>query len=195
MQGAYFCKMWEIIKGPWPWYISGPIIGLIVPVLLLTGNKRFGISSSLRHLCAACIPARIPFFQYNWRKEIWNLFLVTGILIGGFVAAYFLRDPSKTNINPVLAHNLHQYGINNYQSLVPQEIFSWHGLVTLRGVLMMIGGGFLVGFGTRYAGGCTSGHSIMGISNLQLPSVIATVCFMIGGLLMTNFILSFILQL
>ena len=73
----------EWIKQPWPWYVAGPVIGLTVPTLLIIGNKSFGISSSLRHLCAACIPANIKFFKYDWKKEAWNLFFIGGVVIGG----------------------------------------------------------------------------------------------------------------
>jgi uncharacterized membrane protein YedE/YeeE len=187
--------MWQLIQQPWPWYVSGPLIGLVVPALLLLGNKTFGISSSLRHFCAACIPANISFFQYDWKKESWNLFFVAGILAGGFLAAQFLRNDEPLNISPSLVKELDQYGIHQYKALLPPEIFSWQQLFSLRGVIMMVGGGFLIGFGTRYAGGCTSGHSIMGLSNLQWPSLVATVCFMIGGILMANFMLPYILKL
>src|SRR6185436_14149029 len=129
--------MIEWIKNPWPWYIGGPLIGLSVPLLLIFGNKRLGVSSSLRHICAICFPGNIQFFKYDWKREMWNLFFVFGIAVGGF----------------------------------------------------------LIGFGTRYAGGCTSGHSIMGLSNLQWPSLVATICFMIGGIVMANFILPSILRL
>ena len=186
--------MWQIIKSPWPWYVSGPLIGLMVPVLLLVGNKSFGISSSLRHICAACIPARIPFFQYDWKREAWNLFLVAGIVLGAYVAFSFLRDESIVPLHPNLLQELDQYGIHPVQSMVPTEIFNWQQLLSIKGLVMMVGGGFLIGFGTRYAGGCTSGHSIMGLSNLQWPSLVATVCFMIGGIVMANFILPFILK-
>ena len=187
--------MLEVLKQPWPWYISGPIIGLMVPLLLLLGNKSFGISSSLRHICAACVPANIPFFQYDWKKESWNLFFVTGILIGGFVVANFLANPNPVEINPKLAVELAGYGITDYNSLVPSQLFNWQNLFSLKGFVMMVGGGFLVGFGTRYAGGCTSGHAIMGLSTLQWPSLVATCCFMAGGFIMANFILPFILSL
>ena len=186
--------MWQLIKQPWPWYVSGPLIGLVVPALLLLGNKTFGISSSLRHICAACFPAHLPFFQYDWRKESWNLFFVAGILAGGFLAAQFLMNDANPNISPRLVQELNQYGIHNYKALVPPEIFNWEQVFTLRGIAMMVGGGFLIGFGTRYAGGCTSGHSIMGLSNLQWPSLVATICFMTGGVLMTNFVLPYILK-
>jgi len=187
--------MITILKQPWPWYVSGPLIGLMVPLLLILGNKSFGISSSLRHICAACVPAKIPFFQYEWKKEAWNLFFVTGILIGGMIAARWLANPIPVQLNPALAKELAGYGITDYKSLVPTQLFNWQSLLTAKGFIMMVAGGFLVGFGTRYAGGCTSGHSIMGLSTLQFPSLIATCCFMAGGFIMANLILPFILSL
>jgi len=186
--------MLELIKAPWPWYVSGPLIGLLVPLLLLLGNKRFGISSNLRHICAACFPARIPFFQYDWKKESWNLFFVAGVMIGAFIAAFFLQEHSTSTLSANLVAQLNKYGIHSIQSIVPTEIFSWDHLFSLRTLVMTIGGGFLIGFGTRYAGGCTSGHSIMGLSNLQWPSLVATICFMVGGILMSNIILPHILN-
>lgn len=187
--------MLELLKQPWPWYIAGPLIGLTVPALLIIGNKSFGISSSLRHICAACFPANIPFFKYNWKKEAWNLFFVFGILIGGFLATYFLKNTHDIQLNPNLANELKTYGITDYSNLVPQDLMNWQSLLSLRGFLVMVLGGFLVGFGTRYAGGCTSGHAIMGLSNLQWPSLVATICFMIGGFIMANLILPYILSL
>ncbi len=187
--------MLEFLKHSWPWYVAGPLIGLMVPLLLLIGNKSFGISSSLRHICAACFPGKISFFEYNWKKEVWNMFLVAGILIGGIVAAQFLSAHETVQVNEKLVKELSAYSISNYNSMVPVEIFSWSELFTVRGFIMMVAGGFLVGFGTRYAGGCTSGHSIMGLSNLQLPSLIATVCFMAGGFIVANLILPIILKL
>ncbi len=187
--------MLEFIKQPWPWYVAGPLIGLTVPTLLILGNKTFGISSSLRHICAACMPANIPFFKYDWKKEIWNLFFVLGIFFGGIIAGNFLGNPDPIEVNPKLAVELSGYGINNYNHLIPQEIVNWKSLFTLKGLLIMVVGGFFVGFGTRYAGGCTSGHSIMGLSNLQWTSLIATIFFMIGGIIMANWILPLILSL
>lgn len=180
---------------PWPWYIAGPLIGLTVPALLLLGNKSFGISSSLRHICASCIPANIPFFKYNWKREVWNLYFVGGIFLGGIIAGAFLSNPDPVTVAPGLKNELATYGIHNFGLLVPADIFNWPSLLTLRGFIMMVVGGFLVGFGTRYAGGCTSGHSIMGLSNLQWPSLVATLCFMTGGFIMANLILPYILAL
>jgi uncharacterized membrane protein YedE/YeeE len=188
-------NFYDWIIQPWPWYVAGPLIGLTVPALLILGNKSFGISSSLRHICAACIPAGIPFFKYNWRKEIWNLFFVGGILAGGMIAAQLLASPEPVQVHPKLASELSSYGINDYNGLVPADLFNWSTLFSLKGLIMMVLGGFMIGFGTRYAGGCTSGHAIMGISSLQWPSVIATCCFMAGGFLMANVILPFILSL
>ncbi len=185
----------DFIKNPWPWYVAGPLIGLTVPLLLILGNKSFGISSSLRHVCAACLPANIPFFKYDWKKEIWNLFFVEGILIGGILAAQFLSNPNPVEVNPKLAAEMAGYGVTDYSGLIPAEIFSWPQLLTARGLIMMVFGGFLVGFGTRYAGGCTSGHAIMGLSNLQWPSLVATCCFMAGGFIMANLILPYVLHL
>ena len=187
--------MIEFIKQPWAWYVAGPLIGLMVPLLLVLGNKPFGISSSLRHICAACIPGKISFFSYNWKKEAWNLFLVAGIILGAAFVAGFLSNPNPVDINPKLIAELNLYGLTEQRSLLPEQLFNWQQLLTVKGLFMMVFGGFLVGFGTRYAGGCTSGHAIMGLSNLQLPSLIATISFMAGGFIMANLILPFILKL
>lgn len=187
--------MLEFLRQPWPWYVAGPLIGLMVPILLIIGNKSFGISSSLRHICAACLPAKLPFFNYEWKNEVWNLFLVAGILLGGIIAGQWLQSPEPVQVNPTLAAELSSYGISNYNNLIPAELFNWPSLLTAKGLILMVGGGFLVGFGTRYAGGCTSGHSIMGLSTLQLPSLVATICFMAGGFIVANLVLPFILKL
>lgn len=187
--------MKEALSQPWPWYVAGPLIGLMVPALLIFGNKTLGISSSLRHVCAACVPAKIPFFHYDWKKEAWNLFFVAGIVMGAALVSLFFSNPAPIDLNPALVTELEEYGINNPTSLLPPELFNWPQLATLKGFIMLVFGGFLVGFGTRYAGGCTSGHAIMGLSNLQLPSLIATISFMAGGFIMANLILPFILNL
>ncbi len=184
----------SFLTSPWPWYIAGPIIGLMVPLLLIAGNRSFGISSSLRHICAICFPANIPFFKYDWKREMWNLFFVGGVIVGGFIAAYWMQNPSPVAIHPSLVKELSGYGIQQSSSLLPQVLFNWSSLFTIKGFVLMIVGGFLVGFGTRYAGGCTSGHSIMGLSSLQWPSLVATICFMAGGFIMANLILPLLLK-
>lgn len=187
--------MLEAIKQPWPWYVAGALIGLTVPYLLFVGNKTFGISSSLRHLCAACMPANIKFFKYDWKKEVWNLFFVGGIALGALIAAQFLSNPEPLVLAEPTAEYLASKGITDTSALLPPEIFSWDQLFTLRGLIFFVVGGFMVGFGTRYAGGCTSGHAIMGLSSLQWPSLVATCCFMLGGILMTWFGLPYLLTL
>lgn len=188
-------KIIEIISQPWPWWAAGIIIGLTVPALLILGNKTFGISSSLRHVCAICMPAKIPFFNYDWKKEKWNLFFVLGVLIGGFIAGNFLQDPQPIEIAENTKKQLVESGVKDFNGLIPADIFSWEALLTVRGFIFIVIGGFLVGFGTRYAGGCTSGHAIMGLSNLQWPSLVATISFMVGGFIMTWLILPFLLGL
>jgi uncharacterized protein len=187
--------MIDLVKQPWHWAVAGVFIGLTVPTLLLLGNKRFGISSSLRHICAMCLPAKIPFFQYNWKKEIWNLFFVTGTLIGGFIAAKFLASPDEVSIATKTKEILLSYGISDYKNLMPTEIFAVEQIFTLKGLFFFVIGGLMVGFGTRYAGGCTSGHSITGLATLQWPSLVATICFMTGGFFSANILLPFIFKI
>lgn len=187
--------MIETLSTPWPWWAAGAIIGLIVPALLILGNKHFGLSANLRHACAACFPADIKFFKYEWRKEIWNFFFVGGVIAGAIIASTILADPEPVKVAPELASELQTYGITNFSSMIPTELISWDSLFTLRGFIMLVFGGFLVGFGSRYAGGCTSGHAIMGLSDLQWPSLVATIFFMVGGFIMANLILPYIMVL
>lgn len=157
---------------PWPWYVAGPLIGAIVPLLLLLGGKQFGVSANLRHLCAMCIPSRIPFFQYDWKREgAWNLVFAAGIAFGGFAGVHVL-----TNVTDLAAY-------------APPDAVSWQALFTFRGFFTLVVGGFLVGFGARWAGGCTSGHAITGLANLQWPSLVAVLGFFAGGLLMAHLLM------
>lgn len=178
--------MLEYISQPWPWYVAGPLIGLMVPMLLIFGNKLFGISSSLRHVCAAIAPANIPFLKYNWQAESWNLFFVAGIVLGGFVAAHWFPNPETVAIASETSSELQALGITEQSGLLPSQIFNWSSLFTLPGFFIIIVGGFLVGFGARYAGGCTSGHAIMGVSGLQRASFVAVAAFFAGGLFITH---------
>jgi uncharacterized membrane protein YedE/YeeE len=185
--------------GEWPWYVAGPLIGLFVPALLLVGNKVFGISSNLSHICAAIAPAkleffRLEFFRYDWRKVgLWNLVFLVGVLIGGFLA-FHGGPPQTIAISAETRASLERLGIHDFSGVVPRELFSWHALLTLRGFVLVVVGGFLVGFGTAYAAGCTSGHAISGLANFQLPSLIAVFGFFPGGLAATYFILPFVLR-
>ncbi len=188
-------SLFELISGPWHWAPAGVLVGLTVPILLILGNKHFGISGNLRHICAACIPSNISFFKYNWMRESWNLFFAAGIIVGGVIAGFFLRDPNQVVVAPELAVSLEAQGITDYSNMVPTQIFNWENLFTLKGLMFFVIGGFLVGFGTRYAGGCTSGHAIHGLANFQLPSLIATISFMVGGFICANLLIPILLNL
>lgn len=187
--------MLEFISQPWPWYVAGPLIGLMVPALLIIGGKVFGISANLRHMCAATIPGKIAFFHYDWKKSgMWNLVFIFGVLIGGAIATFGLASPNpEIGISEATRADLRVLGVTDFTGLVPSEFISWSGLATLPGFIMVVVGGFLVGFGARYAGGCTSGHAISGLADLQLPSLVAVIGFFVGGLIVTFVILPFIL--
>jgi uncharacterized protein len=179
---------------PWPWYVAGPIIGLFAPLLLLLGNKLFGVSSNLRHACAAVFPRRIAHFRYDWRSDgSWNLAFALGIGIGGFLAGWLFADPSPVAIAAATRADLAALGVRDFQGLVPGDLFTWSDLLTVRGLAMLVGGGFLVGFGTAYAGGCTSGHGLSGVADLQPASVLALVCFFVGGIVGTFVLLPLLL--
>jgi uncharacterized protein len=177
------------VSEPWPWYIAGPIIGLFVPALLILGNRVFGVSSNLRHLCSAILPGKSDYFRYNWKRTgLWNLLFAVGVLAGGFLALQ-LWGTQNVAISEPTRLSLTKLGIHDFSGLAPRELFTWSALLTLRGFVSIVLGGFLVGFGTAYAGGCTSGHAISGLADLQLSSLIAVVGFFAGGLIATHFIL------
>lgn len=185
----------NIITQPWPWYVTGPLIGLMIPVLLILGNKAFGISLTLYDICAILIPRKTDLIKYDWEKDSWNLIFVFGVVLGGFIAGYFFQNPDPVQISGNTVADLDTLGIKNYSGFMPSDIFNFQSLLTLKGFILMVAGGFLIGFGSRYAGGCTSGHAIMGLSNLQWPSLVATICFFIGGTIMTWFILPWIMKM
>lgn len=185
----------DLFSSFWPWYVTGPLIGLYVPVLYVLVNRHFGISSTFRDICAACLRPNVPYFHYNWKEHRWRLIFVAGIAIGAFLARGTLATPATGHISAHTLSVLSALGVKDFSSLVPADLFSWRSVMTLRGLLLTVGGGFLVGFGTRYAGGCTSGHSIHGMATLQPASVIATICFFAGGLFTTNVLLPRILPL
>jgi uncharacterized membrane protein YedE/YeeE len=190
--------MLEFFAAPWPWYVSGPLIGLIVPALLLFGGKVFGLSANLRHLCAAMpAPERLKpgFLRYDWRRTgRWNLVFVLGVVVGGFLAVALFGMPDVgTHISDAAREEIAALGVTDFSGIVPGQLFSWTALFTPAGFVMMAIGGFLVGFGARWAGGCTSGHAISGLAALQLPSLVAVSGFFAGGLLVTWLILPLLL--
>lgn len=182
--------MGDFLLASWPWYVAGPLIGLFVPALLLLTGKAFGVSSSLKHACAATVPGRAEYFQYDWKASgLWNLLFVVGILIGGVAAVQLLGGGGPTGISSATKADLQALGLTDFSGLVPPELFSWSSLTTGPGLVAIVLGGFLVGFGARYAGGCTSGHAITGVATLQRASLLAVVGFFIGGLLTTYVVL------
>lgn len=176
----------DFIIQPWPWFISGFLIALLMFVLLLLG-KRFGMSSNLRTFCSMCGGGKASdFFNYNWKQDSWNLFVVIGAVLGGFVAAHYLSITTMPDISESTKMALQELNISTNNVYLPVELFSIEALSSFKTWAILIAGGFLIGFGARYAGGCTSGHAISGLSNLQLPSLIAVIGFFIGGLIMVH---------
>ena len=191
----------EFISQPWHWAVSGAMISFVMVLLLWFGGQ-FGVSSNLRTMCAiGGAGKKHDFFNFNWRDQIWNLVFIAGAVIGGFVASHWLKSPEPVQISVETQENLASLGIKTPHTMeegtgfVPEEIFAIENATSPSNLIILILGGLLIGFGTRWAGGCTSGHAISGLSNLQLPSLIAVIGFFIGGLLMTWVILPQILAL
>ena len=145
------------ITDPLPWYIAGPLLGLFVPAMLLLTGKEPGVSGSFRHACALVPGTKaFPYFSYDVLKDgLWQILFVAGILLGGTLVQFGL-------------------GGAGVPLFLPENL-------TAAGLGLLFAGGVFVGFGTRWADGCTSGHTISGISNLSWPSVVASACFIIGG--------------
>lgn len=183
----------EFLLEPWPWYIAGPLITLTMFFLFYYG-KKFGISSNLETMCSIGGAGKIvDFFKFDWRKNTWNLLFLLGTVIGGFIAFNWLSPNEAVAINPQTIQDLSELGFQNAGAqYLPDEIFSIETMLSLKGFLILLVAGVLVGFGSRYAGGCTSGHAIVGLSNLEIPSLISVIGFFIGGLIMTWLILPLI---
>lgn len=183
-------KIMDWILEPWPWYISGPMIALNMFLLIFMG-RQFGMSSNLRTMCTICgADKRADFFNFDWKAQQWNLIVVLGAVIGGFIAHFYLsEDPTTVAISSATIHDLNNLGFDSAgKAYLPTELFSTNVFSEPLTLLVLLIGGILIGFGARYAGGCTSGHAISGLSNLQLPSLIAVIGFFIGGLVMIHFL-------
>lgn len=191
----------DFISQPWHWGISGAMLSLVMFLLLYFGGQ-FGVSSTLRTLCSiGGAGKKYSFFDFDWKNQIWNLVFVGGAVLGGFIATSFLQSSEPVQLAASTVEHLSSLGIETPTELsegkgfVPKELFGLEEMFNIKNLFILILGGFFVGFGTRYAGGCTSGHAISGLSNLQVPSLVAVIGFFMGGLLMTHFILPFILGL
>jgi uncharacterized membrane protein YedE/YeeE len=184
--------MIEFLTQPWSWWFSGIMISAIMFLLIFFGQS-FGFSSNLRTICSmAGAGKKVKFFEFNWRSQIWNLLFLVGAMIGGFLSREFLSTETPVQISASTVEDLAVLGMAAPQSLQPGELFGGEAVFTIKGFGLLALGGLMIGFGTRYAGGCTSGHAISGLSDLQLPSLIAVIGFFIGGLVMTHFILPLI---
>jgi uncharacterized membrane protein YedE/YeeE len=184
--------MLEIIQQPWSWWFSGAVIAAIMFLLLYFGQS-FGFSANLRTICSAAGCGKTAkFFDFNWRSQIWNLVFLVGAIIGGFITNEFLTTGAPIEISNNTISDLKALGFSAPELAQPKELFSWESAFTGKGFLILALGGLMVGFGARYAGGCTSGHAISGLSDLQVPSLIAVIGFFIGGLAMTFLIMPFI---
>jgi len=180
------------LSQPMPWYVAGPLIGLVVPLVYLYAGRKWGVSSTFRDLCAALTPDGPEYFRYNWRERGgWRLTMALGLIVGAVIAT--LAGTPDVAISSKTVADLAALGLTDFRGLAPRQIFSWSGLATVPGVVLIVGGGFLVGFGTRYADGCTAGHSISGLANLRLSSLVATVAFFAGGLIATYLLMPLIL--
>ena len=185
--------MIDYILQPWPWYVAGPLIALCMYLMFFFG-KKFGVSSNLETVCAMSGAGRlVDFFKFDWRKNRWNLVFVIGLIVGGFISDQWLTLEDSVAINPNTVEDLAEIGIaDGGASYLPDEIFSTEAMLSPKGFLILLLAGILVGFGARYAGGCTSGHGIVGLSSLSVESFIAVGGFFIGGLIMTWLILPYI---
>jgi len=191
----------ETISQPWHWSISGLMIALVMFLLIYLG-QRFGVSSSFQALCSiGGAGKKIDYFNYDWKKHDWLLTFVVGGIIGGAIGVSLFASPEPVQISAATVADLEALGVQvpatnaDGMGFIPHDLFNFKMLGSLKGILLMVVGGFLIGFGTRYAGGCTSGHAISGLSNLQLPSFVAVIGFFIGGLITTFVLLPFILSL
>jgi len=183
----------DVLTQTWPWYVSGFLIGIVMLLLNYFG-KVFGMSSNLRTLCTIAGADKFAdFFKFAWKAQRWNLAVLVGAMLGGFVAVHYMSNPSNVDINPKTIEQLATLGIDAPNGkLAPQVLFGNQIFESPKMILILLIGGILIGFGSRYAGGCTSGHAISGLSNLQIPSLKAVIGFFVGGLIMAHFLLPLI---
>jgi len=188
-------ELQAFLSQPWPWWVAGPMIALILFLLIFFG-KEFGMSANLRVMCAADGADNMAdFFKFDWGAQGWNLMVALGAMFGGYLAAHYFSDPQPVaHVSEATVASLENLGLSVQEGAVPlvPDFYNWGALFHWRGLLIIVGGGFMVGFGARYAGGCTSGHAISGLSMLQISSLIAVVGFFAGGLLMTHLLFPFI---
>ncbi len=175
----------DFILQPWPWYFAGFLISIVMFLLFYFG-KRFGVSSNLETMCSIAGASKVSdHFKVDLKSKRWSLIFLLGIVIGGFIAYYFMTPDKTILLNPETVTDLAALNFKNAgASYMPSELFSLEAMLSPKGFILLLLGGFLVGFGARYAGGCTSGHAITGLSNLDIMSLYAVIGFFVGGLIM-----------
>ena len=183
------------LSQPWPWYIAGPLLGLMVPLLLFLGNKQFGVSSTFQHICAAVLPLKAKYFNYDWKSKAWSLVLMAGVVVGAVIAVTVLDGDSMPKISTAASQMFLDWGLTDFSGLQPREVFAIGNILSAQNLVLLVAGGFFVGFGTRYGNGCTSGHAIMGMSLLSPGSLVATIGFFAGGVFVSNIILPAIMAM
>ena len=180
------------LAAPWPWYVAGPLIALVMALLVL-GGKTFGASSNLRTLCTIA-GARGGFFDFDWRAQRWNLVVMAGAALGAALATWLLDGTGAVPIGAGTVAELEAFGIADAgEAYAPGALFGPGAWSSPAALATLAVAGVLIGFGTRWAGGCTSGHAITGLSQLQVPSLVAVLGFFAGGLLATYFVLPWLL--
>lgn len=186
----------DILYGPWPWYFTGPAIGLVYFALYFVG-KRFGVSGTLKTTCTMLGAGKVSeYFKYDWKNDIWNLVFVLGLVIGGYLGGVVFPNEVPVELSDSTINALESYGLHSFnETMIPSEIFSWEALFSLNGIIFIVIGGMMVGFGARYADGCTSGHAITGLANLEPSSLVAVIGFFIGGLIVTHLLLPYLFTL
>ena len=185
-------KTFDLLSDPWPWYIAGPLMGATIPILLFWGNRMLGASSSLKHLCAL-FPSKSEYFQYDVRSGYWNIAFAMGVCLGAAICFRYFYHPEQVSIAMATMEDLQLLGISDFRGMMPQEIFGESSFTETRYWIFTLVGGFLVGFGVRYAGGCTSGHGFMGLSLMSKASFLAVLAFFGGGMFFTLFLLPYFL--
>lgn len=149
---------------PWPWWMGGLVIGALVPLLYYFLNTALGVSTGFGNFAKLLFPkTTLSWLNSKSFSSVVNhrFYMMMGMLIGAFSAGRVMGLPVVTIEMGVFSETL-QWPI-------------WGN------VLWFLMGGFLLGLGARIAGGCTSGHSIHGLANFQLSSLVATICFLIFG--------------
>lgn len=187
--------MFDFLFSAWPWYVGGPLLGLSVPLMMILASRQPGLAMVFKATCTAVFGKKVPFFNYDWRNDIWRYFFVAGIALGGFYGGVVFTDHAPIALSDAAIQSLQGIGIHDFTGMVPAELFSLSALTHPGVVAFLFLGGFFVGFGSRYADGCTSGHAIMGLAHFQFASLVAVIGFFIGGLFMTHLLLAPLLGL